>query len=194
MSRAVVGQCTNCELYTILRGILQTEIDSMAFEKWMKLGNFRSKNYEPTATTRWDYVCICIIAKARDLHSTTKGFYEYAVLCIEASSYKLQKAKKVGIAFFTWVYFFWLISTLGRSANLAPNGGRLILKKGNQITTFLCSSFTQHLSNCLAIEIPTFYFLLCRRCQCSQQLATVGNSRGRRNRVEFCWPQFPILY
>ena len=62
----VVGQCTNCELYTILRGILQTEIDSMAFEKWMKLGNFRSKNYEPTAT-RWDYVCICIIAKAREI-------------------------------------------------------------------------------------------------------------------------------
>ena len=175
-------QLCYCCCFTILKDF--ADLDRHAFwkvsETW---GNFRSKNYIlGKEEEEWDSVCFCIIPKARReiCIQQQKAFMNivqsYGALDMEAYFYCNGKRRHC----FLYFSVFFDSSQVEGSANLAPNGGRLILKKSTKLL-----SFAQHLSNCLAIEISLSISCLTKsRCQCSQQLATVG-ILGERNGVEF---------
>lgn len=127
-------------------------------------------------------MCFCIIPKARReiCIQQQKAFMNivqsYGALDMEAYFYCNGKRRHC----FLYFSVFFDSSQVEGSANLAPNGGRLILKKSTKLL-----SFAQHLSNCLAIEISLSISCLTKsRCQCSQQLATVG-IWGKEIGVEF---------
>ena len=157
----------------------------MPFEKWVKLGGISGPKTTRKGGEEWDSVCFCIIPKARReiCIQQQKAFMNivqsYGALDMEAYFYCNGKRRHC----FLYFSVFFDSSQVEGSANLAPNGGRLILKKSTKLL-----SFAQHLSNCLAIEISLSISCLTKsRCQCSQQLATVG-ILGEGNWGWIFWP------